>query len=104
MGLEVNGNLIESAAYGDGPVDASFKAIDNITQMKVNLIDYNIEAVSEGKDAIGAVKMIVKFGDLEVMGSAISTDVIEASIKSYLNALNRIMLYKSDKNSNSGNL
>jgi 2-isopropylmalate synthase len=95
VGLEVNGKLIESASYGDGPVDASFKAIDNITGMKVVLQDYNIEAVSEGKDAIGSVKMIVKSGDFEVMGSGISTDVIEASIKSYLDALNRIKLFKT---------
>jgi 2-isopropylmalate synthase len=96
VGLEVNGNLVEGASYGDGPVDASFKAIDNITGMKVTLSDYNIEAVSEGKDAIGAVKMIVKSGDIEVMGSGISTDVIEASIKSYLDALNRIMVFKTE--------
>lgn len=96
VGLEVNGALFESAAYGDGPVDASFKAIDKITGMKVDLLDYNIEAVSEGKDAIGSVKMIVKSNDLEVMGSGISTDVIEASIKSYIDALNRIVLYNKE--------
>ncbi|MBM3705320.1 MAG: 2-isopropylmalate synthase [Actinobacteria bacterium] len=95
VGLEVNGNLVESASYGDGPVDASFKAIDNITAMKVTLLEYNIEAVTEGKDALGAVRMIVKSGDIEIMGSGISTDVIEASIKSYLDALNRIMLYNA---------
>ncbi len=98
VGLEVNGNFMESAAYGDGPVDASFKAIDNITSMKVELLDYNIEAVTSGKDAIGSVKITVKYKDLEVMGSAISTDVIEASIKSYIDALNRIMIYKANQN------
>jgi 2-isopropylmalate synthase len=93
VGVEVQGKLIESASYGDGPVDASFKAIDSITGMKVKLIDYNIEAVSEGKDAIGVVKIIVKSGDMEVMGSGISTDIIEASIKSYIDALNRILIF-----------
>jgi len=94
VGLEVNGNFAESASYGDGPVDASFKAIENITGMKVMLVEYSIEAVSGGRDAIGAVKIIVRSGDVEAMGSGISTDVIEASIKSYLDALNRIMLSK----------
>ncbi len=93
IGIEKNGKLVESASYGDGPVDASFKAIDSITRMKVKLIDYVIEAVSEGQDAIGSVKIIVQWQDTEVMGSGISTDIIEASIKAYIDALNRIKLY-----------
>ena len=95
VGIEVEGKLSESASYGDGPVDAALKAVDRITGMKAKLLDYNIEAVSEGKDAIGVVKIIVKSGDMEVMGSGISTDIIEASIKSYLDALNRIIILKS---------
>ncbi|MBN1298432.1 MAG: 2-isopropylmalate synthase [Actinobacteria bacterium] len=97
VGIEVNGNLIESASYGDGPVDASFKAIDNITGLEASLSDYSIEAVSEGGDAIGSVKVILNSGQVRVMGSGISTDVIEASIKSYLDALNRIMLYRKSE-------
>ena len=93
VGIEKDGELVESASYGDGPVDASFKAIDIVTGMKVKLIDYVIEAVSEGKDAIGSVKIIVQWKDTEIMGSGISTDVIEASIKAYIDALNRIKLY-----------
>ncbi len=92
IGIEIKGELKESASYGDGPVDASFKAIDSITGMKVRLIDYVIEAVSEGKDAIGAVKIIVQYDDTEVMGSGIRTDVIEASIKAYIDAYNRIKI------------
>ena len=95
VGIEVEEKLMESASHGDGPIDASFRAIDNITKIKVKLIDYNIEAVSEGKDAIGVVKIIVSSGDSEVMGRGISTDIIEASIKSYIDALNRIMLSKN---------
>jgi 2-isopropylmalate synthase len=59
--------------------------------MKTELIDYNIEAVSEGKDAIGSVKIIVSTNGTEVMGSGISTDIIDASIKAYVDAMNRIM-------------
>jgi 2-isopropylmalate synthase len=95
VGINIDGELVESASYGDGPIDASFKAIDAATKMKVKLIDYNIEAVSEGKDAIGAVKIIVSSQEVEVMGSGISTDIIEASIKSYIDALNRIMISKT---------
>jgi 2-isopropylmalate synthase len=96
IGIESGGKLLESASYGDGPVDASFKAIDTLTSMKVELVEYAIEAVTEGKDAIGAVRIIVKSNDIEAMGRGISTDVIEASIKAYLDALNRIVIFKSE--------
>jgi 2-isopropylmalate synthase len=96
IGIESGGRLLESASFGDGPVDASFKAIDALTAMKVELVDYAIEAVSEGKDAIGAVRIIVKSNDIEAMGRGLSTDVIEASIKAYLDALNRIVIFKSE--------
>jgi len=90
IGIEIEGKLIEGAFSGDGPIDASFKAIDKITGMKTKLNDYSIESVSEGKDAIGYVKIIVSHGETEVMGSGISTDIIDASIKAYIDAMNRI--------------
>ena len=88
--IEVNGELKTASAEGDGPVDASFKAIDKITGKSTTLVDYAIEAVSEGKDAIGQVKIIVDAGSSEVMGSGISTDIVEASIKAYIDAANRL--------------
>ncbi|MCJ7472375.1 MAG: 2-isopropylmalate synthase [Actinobacteria bacterium] len=88
--IEVNGEVKTASAEGDGPVDASFKAIDKITGMSTTLVDYAIEAVSEGKDAIGQVKIIVDAGSSEVMGSGISTDIVEASIKAYIDAANRL--------------
>lgn len=91
LGLEVQGKLNEGAFSGDGPIDASFKAIDKITKMKTKLNDYSIESVSEGKDAIGYVRIVASYKDIEVMGSGISTDIIDASIKAYIDAMNRIM-------------
>jgi 2-isopropylmalate synthase len=91
IGIQINGKLFESSYNGDGPVDASFKAIDQITKIKAKLVDYIIEAVTEGKDAIGSVRVIVRANGIEVMGRGISTDIIEASIKAYVNAMNRIM-------------
>ena len=88
--IEVNGELKTASAEGDGPVDASFKAIDKVTGKSTTLVDYAIEAVSEGKDAIGQVKIIVETGSSEVMGSGISTDIVEASIKAYIDAANRL--------------
>ena len=89
--MEIKGKLFEAVHFGDGPVDASFKAIDQITKINAKLVDYNIEAVSEGKDAIGAVKVVVNCNGVNVLGRGISTDIIEASIKAYINAMNKII-------------
>ena len=91
IGIEIEGKVHKGTSKGDGPVDASFKAIDKITRINAKLVDYNIEAVSEGKDAIGLVKIVVSTDGIEVMGSGISTDIVEASIKAYVDAINRII-------------
>ena len=91
--IRAEGREKKASAKGDGPIDASFRAIDSITGLETKLVEYNIEAVSEGKDAIGQVKIIVSVADNEVMGSGISTDVVEASIKAYIDAANRIKAF-----------
>ena len=81
---------VTDAGTGDGPVDATLKAVDRITKTKGILIDYALRAVSQGKDAIGEVTMKADFGggDL-VTGKGASTDIVEASARAYLNAVNR---------------
>jgi 2-isopropylmalate synthase len=74
---------------GDGPVDACYKALDKITQIKGQLLEYRLEAVTSGKDAMGEVSVKVRIKDKIISGRASSTDVIEASLLAYLNALNR---------------
>src|SRR4030042_203749 len=91
VGLEIDGKLNEDSSEGDGPVDASFKAIDKITKINAKLMEYKIEAVSGGKDALGSVRVVVSTNGTEVMGSGISTDIVEASIKAYIDAMNRII-------------
>ena len=82
----------EDASIGDGPVDASLKAIDRISKTKGKLMDYSIRAVSQGKDALGEVTLKVDFGNSElVVGKGASTDIIEASARAYLNAVNRYL-------------
>ena len=77
----------------DGPVDAALKAIDRLTETRGKLIDYSLRAVSQGKDALGEVTVKVDFGDKElVTGKGASTDIIEASARAYLNAVNRFLL------------
>ena len=79
----------EEVAIGSGPLDASFKAINRITGMDVNLESFSLNAVTDGEDAIGeAVVKISHNGDIYT-GTGISTDIIESSIRAYLNGINK---------------
>jgi 2-isopropylmalate synthase len=94
------GEAIQDAGTGDGPVDAALKAIDRLTKTRGRLIDYSLRSVSQGKDALGEVTVKVDFGDKElVSGKGASTDVVEASVRAYINALNRYV----SANNESGN-
>jgi 2-isopropylmalate synthase len=84
--------MLQDAGVGDGPVDAALKAIDRLTKTHGRLIDYSLRAVSQGKDALGEVSVRVNFGDGDLVpGKGASTDVIEASARAYLNAVNRYL-------------
>ena len=90
--------LVQDAGIGDGPVDAALKAIDRLTKTRGQLMDYALRAVSEGKDALGEVTVKVDFGDGElVTGKGASTDVIEASARAYLNAVNRFLCHADSR-------
>jgi 2-isopropylmalate synthase len=90
--------VLQDAGIGDGPVDASLKAIDRLTKTRGKLMDYSLRAVSQGKDALGEVAVKVDFGDGEIVtGKGASTDVIEASARAYLNAVNRFLCEGSAK-------
>ncbi|PIP18953.1 MAG: 2-isopropylmalate synthase [Candidatus Omnitrophica bacterium CG08_land_8_20_14_0_20_41_16] len=80
-------NVVSS---GDGPVDAVFKAIDKITGYKAKLNDFRLEAVTSGKDALGQVSLKLKIGDSVISGRGSSTDIIEAAVKAYLDAVNKL--------------
>jgi len=83
---------VQDAGIGDGPVDAALKAIDRLTRTQGKLLDYSLRAVSQGKDALGEVTVKVNFGDGKIVtGKGASTDVIEASARAYLNAVNRFL-------------
>ena len=73
-------------------MDAVIKAIERITKRKGTLKGYSVNAASEGKDALGEVTVHVDFGlPKPVVGKGASTDVIEASARAYLNAVNRFI-------------
>jgi len=82
--------ILQEAACGDGPVDAAYKAVDKIAGVKAKLTDYALRALSVGKDAQGEVNVKVEYKGLKFSGRGASTDIIEASVKAYLQALNKI--------------
>lgn len=81
---------LSAYSSGDGPVDACFKAIDKITGVKGELQDYRIEAVTKGKDALGEVALKLKVKGRVVAARGTDTDIIAASVRAYVNALNKI--------------
>ncbi len=83
--------VYEATSSGDGPVDACYRAIDKITGKKVRLLNYNLEAITRGKDAQGMVRVEVKAGRQVATGRAASTDILEASTKAYLDAVNKLI-------------
>ena len=86
--------MLQGAASGDGPVDACYNAIDKLTGFKGKLNDYVIQSVTSGKDALGEVTVkLAANGNVE-HGRAASTDIIEASSRAYLNAINRLLYAK----------
>lgn len=82
---------IEEVSTGDGPVDAAFKAIEKLVGISFVLDTYDLRAVTGGKDAQGEVIVKLKKGNNLFTGRGVSTDVIEASIKAYLNAINKLL-------------
>ncbi len=98
IGLKKDDKIYQEAACGDGPVDAAFKAIDKITNMTVELGDYQLHAVTGGKDALGEVTIKIIKNGWNIVGRGASTDVIEASIKAYLDAINKLFIKQRKHN------
>lgn len=90
ISLRKNGELVEAVSLGDGPIDSSFKSIESVVGKHYELDDFRIQAVTEGREAVG--ESIVKLiADGKVYsGRGISTDIVESSIRAYINALNKI--------------
>jgi 2-isopropylmalate synthase len=86
-----SGEAIE-AATGDGPIDAAYNAIVKIVGKNWALAAYNIKAVTGGMDALGEVTVRIANGDENYTGRGLSTDIIESSIRAYINAIHRAMM------------
>ncbi len=89
--LEREGETLQGVSIGDGPVDAAFKAIDQIIGHHYELDDFQIQAVTEGKEAVGQALVKLRNRDRLCSGTGISTDILGASLRAYLNAVNKII-------------
>ncbi len=81
----------ESVALGDGPIDAAFKAIDQIVKPQNHAFEnFTIHSISEGKDTLGDVIVKLSMDGRYFTGKGLSTDILEASITAYINAINKL--------------
>ncbi|MEX1031558.1 MAG: 2-isopropylmalate synthase [Paenibacillaceae bacterium] len=87
----IDGNVVELTAQGNGSVDAIYQAIDQATGEVVELEDYAIQSVTQGTDALGEVHVVLKQNGVSVQGRGISTDILEASARAYIDAINRMI-------------
>ncbi len=95
--LNHHGTSSEGIALGDGPIDAAFLAIEQITHHHYELDDFQIRAVTEGREAMGeTVVRLVSNGKL-YSGRGISTDIVGSSIQAYMNALNKISYEEAEE-------
>jgi 2-isopropylmalate synthase len=93
--LKSGEELLQDSSTGNGAVDAAMQAIDRIVSKRGTLASYHVEAVTQGRDSLGEVTVKIDFGDGElVTGKGAATDVIEASARAYLNAINRSVALK----------
>jgi 2-isopropylmalate synthase len=87
--LKKEAQTLEDVCLGDGPIDAAYNAVDKITGLSCKLEAYNISAASDGKDALGEVTVRLLINGELITGRGVSTDIIEASLLAYINAVNK---------------
>ncbi|MHC4681447.1 MAG: 2-isopropylmalate synthase [Planctomycetota bacterium] len=93
--MNVKGKTKQAAACGDGPVDAAYEAIRQATGLSPKLENYSIRAVTGGKEALGEATVRITEDGRIFVGRGISTDIIEASAKAYVDAINRMVAAQS---------
>ena len=89
--LDKNGEKLRGVGVGDGPVDAAFLAIEQIIGHHYELDDFQVQTVTEGRDAMGSALVKLRADGKIYSGNGISTDIIGASIRAYISALNKIV-------------
>ena len=92
--MEVGGTLHSHSAFGDGPIDAAYKAITHVAQSKCKLLKFAVNAITGGTEALGEVSVRLEEGGHIVTGQGVDPDVVTASARAYINGLNRLNFLK----------
>ncbi|MBZ0253400.1 MAG: 2-isopropylmalate synthase, partial [Candidatus Methylomirabilis sp.] len=95
VSLKVGEETVRGAAFGAGPVDAAFTAIRDLTGTTAKLLEYNVQAITGGTDAQGSVSVKIEEDDMTVNGHGSDPDIVVASAKAYISALNRLAYRRS---------
>jgi 2-isopropylmalate synthase len=90
--MKVKGKTVQKTAKGDGPVDATYKAIASITKTKSSLLKFEVKSITGGTDALGEVTVSLEEKGRTVRGYGADTDIIVAAAKAYINALNKLAI------------
>jgi 2-isopropylmalate synthase len=89
--LESSTGRTEEVCFGDGPVDAAYKAVEKAVGFDIDLRDFQLKAVTGGVDALGESTVLVERDGKKFYGRGLSTNIIEASIRAYINAINSMI-------------
>lgn len=89
--LRCNDDIINGVSMGDGPIDSAFRAIEQCIGYHYELDDFQVQSVTEGKEALGSALVRLRNNGKLYSGNGISTDIVAASIRAYINALNKIV-------------
>ncbi len=92
--MKVKGKVVRKTAIGDGPVDATYKAIASITKTKSKLLKFEVKGITGGTEALGEVMVSLEENGKTVRGNGADTDIIVAAAKAYINALNKLAARK----------
>lgn len=89
--LKCNDDILSGVSTGDGPIDSAFRAIEQCIGYHYELDDFQVMSVTEGKEALGSAVVRLREGGKLYSGNGLSTDIVAASIRAYINALNKIV-------------
>ncbi|MEO0162757.1 MAG: 2-isopropylmalate synthase [candidate division WOR-3 bacterium] len=95
--MKIDNKLIKKSCSGNGPVDAVYRTIASITKIKTNLIKFSVQSLTPETDAMGEVTVYLKAHGMTVTGRGAHTDIVVASAKAYVDALNKIAFKKENK-------
>jgi 2-isopropylmalate synthase len=85
-----DGRSVDETAVGDGPVEAAFKALDSAAGFSMSLKNFEVRSVTVGEDAQGEVTVTVEYNGQSFRGNGVSTDIVEAAARAYLEVINRV--------------